>query len=75
MYHPMALYELGKSVHEERLREAEQARLSNAAKSGSANKTKKRVWHVNVKDVFTWKSVAKTIHFAHLDDIIRFKET
>jgi|GEM_PF-4786379 len=75
MYHPMALYELGKSVHEERLREAERARLSSAAKSALPNKTNKRVWHVNVKEVFTWKSVAKTIHFAHLDYIITFKET
>ena len=75
MYHPMALYELAKSVHEERLRESERARLSSAAKSASAHKFKKRVWQVNVKDVFTWKSVAKTIHFAHLDHIITLKET
>ena len=75
MYHPMALYELGKSVHEDRLREAERARLSGVAKSASTNKFKKRVWPVNVKDVVKWKSVAKTIHFAHLDHIITFKET
>ena len=75
MYHPMALYELGKSVHEDRPREAERARLSSAAKSASVNKFKKRVWHVNVKDVFTWKSVAKAIHFAHLEYIIALKET
>ena len=75
MYHPMALYELAKSVHEARLRKAERARLSSAAKSASANKFKKRVWQVNVKDVFIWKRVAKAIHFAHLDYIIPFKET
>ena len=75
MYHPMALYELGKSVHEDRLRKAERTRLSSAAKSASADKFYKRTWQVNVKDVFTWKSVAKTIHFAHLDHIITFKET
>ena len=75
MYRPMALYEFGKSVHEDRLREAERARLSSTAKSASTNKFKKRVWPVNVKDVFTRKSVAKAIRFAHLDYIIALKET
>jgi hypothetical protein len=71
----MALYRLGNSVHEDRLREAEWARLSSAAKSVSANKFKMQIWHINVKDVFTWKSVAKAIHFAHFDYIIALKET
>ncbi len=72
-YHPMALYEFAKSVHEERLREAERARLSNAVKSASANEFKQRVWRINVKGVFTRNSAAKAIRFIHLDHIIKLK--
>ena len=75
MYHPMALYELGKSVHEDRLREAERDRFSSIAKSAPVNRLKKQVWQVNAKNVFRLKSVAKAIHFAHLDYIIALKET
>lgn len=74
MYHPTALYELAKDIHKERLREAERSRLSRAVQSASVDQFKKRHWHVNVKDVFTWKSVAKAIHFAHLDHISTLKE-
>jgi hypothetical protein len=75
MFNPIALYELGKSIHEERLREVERFRLSSAARSESADQFNRRRRHINVKDVFTRKSVAKTIRFAHLDYIITLKET
>lgn len=65
MYHPSTQYKLAKSIHQERLREAEQIRLSNITSQAPARKAKKRFWQFIFTDEFTRKSSAKPLYFAH----------
>jgi hypothetical protein len=58
MFDPASLYDLAKYIQDERLKEAEQARLIDSLKTASAPvKAKKRFWHFNIKNIFTAKGI------------------
>lgn len=64
MFHSTILNDVAHSIQSDRLKEAEQFRLSSAVKSASKANFIKKQWHISLPEVFTSR-VHNLLHPVH----------